>query len=153
LDQFHPSKLHIEYRDGVTPYSPVIPRKYTLTHRDETGELFLTIGSQFAWDQINPESRDEVLGEWRCIMSFFVLHLYLFLDGRKPDLSNSLKRLGIFRRELPLALKSLRYGDRVLLYEYPFLDFAPIYVHFISSFPELAKQEYWGFLSLFEIDR
>jgi hypothetical protein len=32
----------------VTAAEPVISRYYTLTHSDVTGELFLTIGKQYA---------------------------------------------------------------------------------------------------------
>ncbi|MDF2790251.1 MAG: hypothetical protein K0S80_3350 [Neobacillus sp.] len=44
LAHFIPEKISVEYRDGVTIAEPVIPRYYTLTHSDVTGELFLTIG-------------------------------------------------------------------------------------------------------------
>ena len=42
LSTFYPEKLSVEYMDGATSTEPVIPRRYTLTHSDLTGELFLT---------------------------------------------------------------------------------------------------------------
>ena len=47
MKKLDPDKLLVEYKPGVTPISPIIPRRYTLTHSDETGELFLTIGSEY----------------------------------------------------------------------------------------------------------
>jgi len=43
MSEFNPEKLTVEYRDIVTATKPIIPRRYTLTHSDDTGELFLTI--------------------------------------------------------------------------------------------------------------
>jgi hypothetical protein len=62
LSNFNPEKLSVKYMDGITATELVIPRCYTLTHSDFTGELFLTIGIYYAWENINPK-RDEVLGE------------------------------------------------------------------------------------------
>ena len=62
MNNFKPEKLFVTYTGGVTATEPVIPRSYTLTHSDSTGELFLTIGIYYAWENINPK-RDEVLGE------------------------------------------------------------------------------------------
>ncbi len=64
MEKLNPEKLYVEFRDGVTATDPVIGRKYTLTHSDVTADLFLTIGLEFAFDQIN-RMRDEVLAEWK----------------------------------------------------------------------------------------
>ena len=46
-----------------------LPRGYTLTHSDQTGDLFLTIAESYNLAQISgwyPKlMRDEVLGEWQ----------------------------------------------------------------------------------------
>jgi hypothetical protein len=61
MSKLNPEKLSVEFRQGVTPTEPIIPRRYTLTHSDITAELFLTIGSYYAYDKITA-MRDEVLG-------------------------------------------------------------------------------------------
>ena len=136
--------------DGVTATQPVIPRGYTLTHSDLTGELFLTIGKHYAWDKINP-LRDEVLGEWKTNGQALYYCVYLYIDQGQLNQNASAKRTEIFRRELPLALSAIRYGDRFLFYAYPNLDHASIIVNFMSAYPQFAKQESWGNFRRFSI--
>lgn len=143
LSKFIPEKLSVEYRDGVTATAPVLSRRYTLTHSDTTGDLFLTIGMDYAWDKINP-MRDEVLGEWKTNGSFFYYCVYLYIDQGEYNQNVSAKRNEIFRRELPLALTAIRHGDRLLFHAYPQLDQTPIIIHFMSAYPQFAKQENWG---------
>lgn len=64
MSDFNPDKLSVEFRKGVTTTEPIIPRCYTLTHSDITAELFLTIGLTYAYDKIDNNMRDEVLGQW-----------------------------------------------------------------------------------------
>ena len=111
LNNFNPEKLSVEYMDGITATGPVIPRNYTLTHSDLTGDLFLTIGIHYAWDKINP-MRDEVLGEWKQTGGSLYYCVYLHIDQGQYNQNKSAKRNEIFRRELPLALTAIRYGDR-----------------------------------------
>jgi len=143
LAHFIPEKLSVVYLDDVTPTEPVMPRYYTLTHSDLTGELFLAIGKQFAWDKINP-LRDEVLGEWKTNGISLYYCVYLYIDQGQLNENVSAKRTEIFRRELPLALTAIRYGDRFLFGTYSNLDHASIIVHFMSAYPQFARQENWG---------
>lgn len=143
--KFDPEKLSVEYRDGVTTNQPLISRCHTLTHFDSTGELFLTIGKQFAWDKVNPDMRDEVLGVWS-VEDGKYLNYYVFVYAEKEDQDflTALNRVEVFKREMPLALTAIRYGDRFLFQKYPILDNALIIVHFISRYPQLFLQEPWG---------
>jgi hypothetical protein len=143
LSTFYPEKLSVEYMDGTTSMEPVMARRYTLTHSDVTGELFLTIGINYAWGKIIP-LRDEVLGEWKKHGDFLYLYVYLYVDQGQYPLSVSAKRNDIFRRELPLALTAIRYGDRSFFNTYPQLDQAPIIITFMSAYPQFARQEHWG---------
>lgn len=142
MKKLNPEKLTVEYRQGVTPTSPFIPRRYTLTHSDVTAELFLTIGLFFAYDKIGP-MRDEVLSEWR-INYNNVPYLFVYLNVDGSGSGNPAIRNLIFRRELPLALEAIRYGDRLFFESYPSLDYAPIYVCFDSAQPNLKRFEFWG---------
>ena len=151
MSLFTPERLSVEFRNGMTDLGPIIPRHYTLTHSDTSGELFLTIGTQFAWDQINKELRDEVLGVWHLNENQLSYHVFFYLDQGEYDLSNVKRRNEIFRRELPLALTAIRYGDRKLFYCYPSLDYAKITTFFISSYPAFTKQEIWGNFSNYAI--
>jgi Staygreen protein len=143
MSNFKPEKLTTEYVDGVSAIGPLFSRRYTLTHSDFTGDLFLTIGTQFAWEKLNPMG-DEVLGEWLTNGEHMVYCVYVQVDKSPYNESESKKRHEVFRRELPLALEAIRYGDQKLFSFYPNLDFVPIFVHFISVFPQFSGQENWG---------
>ncbi len=142
MRRLNPEKLYVEFRPGVAITEPVVGRKYTLTHSDMTADLFLTIGIQFAYDKINA-MRDEVLAEWRTNNGFPFLFGYVYVDGKFGP-AVSVVRNTIFRRELPLALEALRYGDRGLYDSHPALDNAPIWIHFDSTNPEFNRFENWG---------
>lgn len=144
LKNFNPDKLYVEYKDGVTEYKPVNNRKYTLTHSDQTAELFLTIGLEYDYDKFG-NLRDEVLAEWRADDYYPFLYVYVYINGQsgsEPDMRNE-----IFRRELPLALQAILYGDRTLLDNYPDLKNSPVWVYFDSENPYLNKFENWGVIT------
>lgn len=142
MEKLNPDKLNVEFRSGVTPIEPIIGRKYTLTHSDITADLFLTIGLEYAYDKIN-KMRDEVLGEWRIDNGWVYLYIYVYVDGQfRPE--ESAIRNTIFRRELPLALEAIRYGDSRFFIAHPELDNAQIWVHFDSTYPYYNKFENWG---------
>ncbi|MGE8081491.1 staygreen family protein [Peribacillus loiseleuriae] len=61
---FNAAKLSTKYLPFVTEGLPVDGRKYTLTHSDVTGELFLSIGNHYDLPAINLKIRDEVLAKW-----------------------------------------------------------------------------------------
>jgi len=141
MSRLNPEKLSVEFRPPVTPTEPIIPRRYTLTHSDITAELFLTIGPQYAYDKIN-EMRDEVLAEWRPYNGYYFLYVYVYVGNYGP-VTNAIRN-NIFRRELPLALEAIVYGDRQFYTMYPQLLNAPIYIYFDSADPNYNRYEYWG---------
>lgn len=151
LKRLDPNKLSVEFRDGITKTAPIEARRYTLTHSDITAELFLTIGLQFAYDNIGP-MRDEVLAEWQLINNSYILYACVYVDGQlglaNPNLSAI--RNSIFVRELSLALEAIRYGDDVFFKTHSELNNAPIYVYFTSMYPYLNRIEYWGTPSDYE---
>lgn len=146
LPKLKPEKLFVEYRQGITKKEPIFNRYYTLTHSDETGELFLTIGSMYAFDKVN-SMRDEVLGQWIKYNDEYFFYIYLLIDGGEIPPSKAEIRDKIFRKELPLALEAIRYGDRELFKANKELDNAHIIVFFSSSMQEYNNIEKWGKLS------
>ncbi|EKO1912059.1 staygreen family protein [Clostridium botulinum] len=150
MSKLNPEKLSVEFRDGVTNTEPILGRRYTLTHSDITAELFLTIGLTYAYDKIDV-MRDEVLGEWIEKEKNYLFHVYLHVDGNNPIVTGV--RNHIFRRELPLALEAIRYGDRKFFSFHPKLDNSPIIVHFISSYPSFDRIEKWGTFSDYSLKK
>ncbi len=142
MKRLNPKKLTVTYRPPVTKTEPIIPRRYTLTHSDITAELFLTIGSRYAYDQVNP-MRDEVLAEWHRKKNGYALYAYVYVDGEFGSKVSAVRNK-IFVRELPLALEAIRYGDRAFFEAHPELDQAPIWIYFDSTIPRYNRVEYWG---------
>jgi hypothetical protein len=80
MSRLNTRKLHVRFK-GAKPDVLVLPRRYTLTHSDSTGDLYLTISSDFDNKQVSGWytrfMRDEVLAEWKknqvvssCLLSF-----------------------------------------------------------------------------------
>jgi len=127
----------------LTDKNQLIPRRYTLTHSDETGEIFLIIDSEYA-DYKLAEDRQEVLGEWRTTDNchyFFLGNVHV--DSDENSFEHAKKRYDIFNRELPLALKAIKAGDESFFSCYPQLEAAPIFIRFHSEYPELNQTLYF----------
>ena len=147
MTRLNPKKLHVQFAAGVTPKGPLTPRRYTLTHSDSTGELFLTIAPEVDHKQISGWytrlMRDEVLAEWQDGEDGPALHLFCHVSGGLA-FGGAGMRYGIFQRELPLVLEAFRFGDRGLFETQPDLDRAPIWIHFQSTNRRYHKTERWG---------
>lgn len=147
---FNPENLFVEFRNGVTQYEPVYNRKYTLTHSDVTATLFLTIGMEYAYEKVG-FLRDEVLAEWKENEGYPYLYVYVYVNGQLYPPASA-KRNEIFRRELPLALQAIYYGDRQFLNNHPYLKKAPIWIYFDSENTKYISFENWGTLEDYETE-
>ncbi len=147
MSRLRPERLHVRFSPGTTPDELLTPRRYTLTHSDATGDLFLTIGSDYDRQQVSGWytrlMRDEVLAEWREKEDSPALHVHCHVSGGLA-FGSAGWRDAIFRRELPLVLEALRFGDRRLFEVQPELDQAPIWVHFHARQPRYDRVESWG---------
>ena len=147
MTRLNPKKLHVQFAVGVTPKGPLTPRRYTLTHSDSTGELFLTIAPEVDHKQISGWytrlMRDEVLAEWQDSEDGPALHLFCHVSGGLA-FGGAGMRYGIFQRELSMVLEAFRFGDRGLFETQPELDQAPIWIHFQSTNRRYHKTERWG---------
>ena len=142
MSKFQPEKLNVSYKDEIRTKTFLLPRKYTLTHSDESGELFLSIGKKYDFDQINYNVRDEVLGSWEKDDKEYLL-ITLEVDNG-DDISNTIKRDKIFRQEIVLALMAIVYGDNLFFENNKELYEAPVRVKFNSKFSEYDTLEDWG---------
>lgn len=145
MSRLIPKKLHVKFILPTSENGPITPRFYTLTHSDRTGDLFLTIGSEYNTKQVKGLytrlMRDEVLAEWVETEEGPTLHVHCQV-GR--GLGSAKFREAIFRRELPLVLESFRFGDRTLFLKYPHLDEAQIWIHFHTRNVNNDQSECWG---------
>ncbi len=147
MSRLSPEKLHVQFAVGTTTDGPLNPRRYTLTHSDTTGELFLTIAPEVDREQISGWytrlMRDEVLAEWQEGEDGPALHIFCHVSGGLAFGAAGM-RDRIFRHELPLAIEALRMGDRGLFEARPELDRVPIWIHFQSTNRRYHKTERWG---------
>ena len=147
MERLNPKKLHVTYLTGANSEKLILPRRYTLTHSDITGELFLSIGNQYDTKQISKLytrlMRDEVLAEFASEEDSLVFRAYCHVSGGFV-FGTAKWRYNIFHSELPLVLEAIRYGDRALFEENPKLDNAPIFIHFKSTNSRFDKVENWG---------
>lgn len=156
MSRLDPEKLHVRFAPGTSPEGPVLPRRYTLTHSDVTGELFLMIGQEYDRRQIagwyTRFMRDEVVAEWLEESGVHALHLHCHVSGGLV-FGWAGVRDAIFRRELPLVLESFRFGDRRLFEVHPELDQASIRVRFHAARSRYDRTESWGVLADYRLDK
>jgi hypothetical protein len=152
MGRLKPKKLHVNYLAGATPEALTLPRRYTLTHSDITGQLFLSIGNQYNTKEISKLytrlMRDEVLAELIRDQGTTMLNVYCHISGGFV-FGRAKWRFSIFKSELPLVLEAIRYGDRALFEQNPKLDQSPVYVHFQSTDIRFNKVERWGVMADF----
>jgi hypothetical protein len=142
-----PEKLSVTYLTGTDPEKLILPRRYTLTHSDITGKLFLSIGKDYDAKQFSDFytrlMRDEVLAELCQEGDNLLFRAYCHVSGGFV-FGTARLRYNIFRRELQLVLEAIRYGDRTLFEKNPELDNTTVLIHFKSTVKRFDQIEKWG---------
>lgn len=149
MRRLNPAKLHITYLADIDATSSALPRRYTLTHSDISGELFLSIGTQYDIQKISGLytrlMRDEVLAELVSIERNPAFKVYCHVSGGFV-LGSAKWRYNIFKSELPLVLEAFRFGDRTLFEQNSELDKAPVQICFDSTDRSFNRVENWGIM-------
>ena len=139
-------KLHVRFLAGLSE-TPGAERRYTLTHSDTTGELFLSIGPQYDRKQVSGLytrlMRDEVLAEWRRTDGVPALHVHCHVSGGLV-FGSAGWRAAIFRQHMPQVLQAFCHGDRAYLDAHPERKIARIYVHFHARQKRHNRVIEWG---------
>lgn len=147
--ELNPEKLHTHFIDGVSQEGPLKSRKYTLTHSDTTGDLFLTIGTHYNEAQISGWytrfMRDEVIAEWIEDEETHSLHIHCHVSGGLV-LGPAGWRYGIFKRHMPMVIEAFIYGDQGLIDNHPELVESKVFVHFHATKKKFNRTEEWGTL-------
>lgn len=150
MKRLNTNKLHVTDLTSTTLETNKLPRRYTLTHSDLTGDLFLTIGDDYDKKQISKLytglMRDEVLAEFIKNDNRLEFRVYCHVSGGLI-LGTAKWRSSIFHLELPLVMEAIRYGDRKLFEIHPNLDQTPIKVYFRSSDSRYNQVENWGVIA------
>ncbi len=147
MKRLNTNKLHVTDLTATNSRIGNLPRRYTLTHSDLTGALYLTIADEYDKKQISKLytrlMRDEVLAELIEVDDRPELRVYCHVSGGLA-LGTAKWRSGIFHVELPLVLEAIRYGDRNLSETDPNLDHTPVNVYFRSHNSRYNQVENWG---------
>ncbi len=147
MKELNPRKLHVTFQGAASANDLSLYRRYTLTHSDFTGDLFLTIGPDFSWKQISGLytrlMRDEVLAELKHDEAGTVLHVYCHVSGGLV-FGSARWRFDIFHHHLRMVLEALRYGDRELVSSHPEINRSAVVVHFASNHKGYDCLENWG---------
>ena len=150
MKRLNPEKLYVTYLSGTSLENLVLPRRYTLTHSDRTGKLYLSIGPQYDTRQTSSLytrlMRDEVLAEFASCEEGLVFRVYFHVSGGLT-FGPAKWRYAIFQSELRLVLESIRYGDRALFEQNPHLDSTPVLIQFNSRNKQFNKVENWHTIS------
>lgn len=147
MKELNPQKLHVTFQKGASVKELSLPRRYTLTHSDLTGNLFLTIGSVYEHKQFSGLytrlMRDEVLAELKRDEPEMALHVYCHVSGGFV-FGKAGWRNGILHHHMRMVLEALRYGDRELVSSKPDLNRSVVKVHFASNQKKYDRIEEWG---------
>jgi hypothetical protein len=150
MKRLDPEKLRVIYSSGTTPDRLTLPRRYTLTHSDRTGELFLSVGNEYISKQISKFytrlMRDEVLAELIDGNGKTEFRVHCHVSGGLV-IGTAKWRNTIFHDELPLVIEALRYGDRTIYDMDPYLDKTPVNIYFHSQNIKYNKVESWGVMA------
>jgi hypothetical protein len=146
-------KLHISFLEGISPGELSFPRKYTLTHSDFTGEMFLSIDGKYNARQYSGFysrlMRDEVLAELKKDPEGIALHVYGHVSGGCA-FGGARWRNDLLHYHMPSVIKVLRYGERQMISMNPEVDRAHVWVHFSSHRARYNRVEDWGVFSKYQ---
>lgn len=154
MSHLDPRKLQVTLQAGTSADILGFPRRYTLTHSDLTGDLFLTIGAEFDKEQIagiyTRLMRDEVLAEWKKVGNQAILHVYVHVCGGMA-FGFAAWRNKILHYHMPMVLEAFRYGDQEVFIQHPELDDAKVIVHFAPHRKRYHQDEDWGPIQKYKI--
>jgi hypothetical protein len=155
VSELSPAKLYVTFQAGVSAAELQFPRRYTLTHSDTTGDLFLSIGTEYNQKQIRGIytrlMRDEVLAELKDEQDEISLHVYVHVSGG-IILGTAGWRNDLLHHHMPLVLEALRHADKELYFLHPEMENARVLVHFASNHKRYGQTEDWGQIQKYRIE-
>lgn len=155
MSDLQPEKLHVSFQAGTSVQGLSLPRRYTLTHSDLTGELFLTVGPDYVREQISSFytrlMRDEVLAEWQQDRTGLSLHVYCHVSGGLA-IGSAGWRNDILVTHMRSVIEAFCFAERDLVATHPEIARARVWVHFRSNKPRYDRVEDWGSLQMYELE-
>lgn len=146
--EFSSKKVVTNILPPMMTNNPICNRKYTIYYSPITCEYFLTIGSNFFKDDINPLFKNEVYGEWDVIENrIYRLKIYVNLEGYNNILI--MAKYALYSKLLPNYIRTIIYGDRYFFRENRCLLNSLVVVKFISEYDTMNIVQPYGTLKNF----
>lgn len=147
MSELESEKLHVTFHGGISRQELSLPRKYTLTHSDFTGDMFLSIGPEYDKKQISGFytrlMRDEVLAEYKESGKELSLHVYCHVSGGLI-IGSAGWRNNILHYHTPMVIEAFCCGDEKLITANPEMGNTKVLVYFLSNHEKYNCIEDWG---------
>lgn len=146
------SKVNVVIEPPYTATSPIRFRRYNILHLDNPREVNLSISPYFFNLDLYTTSTNLIYSQWYFIYGDrYQITFAVFVGDYPYDVAKY--RYEKFLELLPMSISAVANGDKGLLEANPSLYEAPVYVRFISSYPQFNKIVPYKFIKDYIDDR
>lgn len=132
------SKVNVEIVKPYTETNPVRFRRYTVLHLDNPTIVDLSISPYFYDLDLFTISTNLIYGQWYWFtQNIYQLTLFVFIGDYPYDVARY--RYEKFLELIPMSISAIVNGDIAFLENRPLLLQTPVFVRFISGYPEFNK--------------
>lgn len=140
---FNSVKVNVIIRKPYTTTEPVRFRKYTVKHNEDSTIIDVIIGPEFEGLELSTISTDIIYGQWFWFVDdIYQLNLFAFVGDYPYSVAK--ERYEQFLSKMPITISAIVNGDIEFLNNRPVLKDTPIFVRFISKYPNFNKISSYG---------
>lgn len=137
------AKVNVIIREPYTSTEPVRFRKYTVEHKNDSKIIDVIIGPEFEGLDLSTVSTDIIYGQWFWfVQDIYQLNLFAFVGDY--EFVTARARYEQFLAKMPITISAIVNGDIEFLNNRPILKNTPIFVRFISTYPDFNKITSYG---------
>lgn len=137
------AKVNVIIRDPYTSTEPVRFRKYTVEHKNDSKIIDVIIGPEFEDLDLSTVSTDIIYGQWFWfVQDIYQLNLFAFVGDY--EFATARARYEQFLAKMPITISAIVNGDIEFLNNRSILKNTPIFVRFISTYPDFNKITSYG---------
>lgn len=137
------AKVNVIIREPYTSTEPVRFRKYTVEHKNDSNIIDVIIGPEFEGLDLSTVSTDIIYGQWFWfVQDIYQLNLFAFVGDY--EFATARARYEQFLAKMPITISAIVNGDIEFLNNRPILKNTPIFVRFISTYPDFNKITSYG---------
>ncbi|MDU3335179.1 staygreen family protein [Paraclostridium bifermentans] len=137
------AKVNVIIREPYTSTEPVRFRKYTVEHKNDSKIIDVIIGPEFEGLDLSTVSTDIIYGQWFWfVQDIYQLNLFAFVGDY--EFATARARYEQFLAKMPITISAIVNGDIEFLNNRPILKNTPVFVRFISTYPDFNKITSYG---------